>query len=158
MNADGYMNRSIKKMLIEKIKKDLTTAIKKGYKTQKSALRMIIGEIPRLNLKKDQQPTDEQVLTIIKRLIKSEQTVCNYSGQDCDENDYIKILNHYLPKMMNEAEIQAWIVDNIDIAKFNPKIKAMGVIMKELKGKADGAMVQKALQGIQDFLERVDNI
>jgi uncharacterized protein YqeY len=145
-------------MLIDEIKKDLTTAIKKGYKTQKDTLRMVIGEIPRLNLKKDQQPTDEQVLRIIGQLIKSEQTVCNYSGQDDCNNDYITILKHYLPKMMSEAEIQQWIVDNINIGEFNPKIKAMGVIMKHLKGKADGATVRKVLQGIEDFLERVDNL
>jgi uncharacterized protein YqeY len=135
-------------MLIDEIKKDLTTAIKKGYKTQKDTLRMIIGEIPRLNLKKDQKPTDEQVLRIIGQLIKSEQTVCNYSGQDDCNNDYITILKHYLPKMMNEAEIQQWIVDNINIGEFNPKIKAMGAIMRLLKGKADGGMVREVLMNL----------
>lgn len=145
-------------MLIDKIKKDLTVAMKAGNKVQKMALRMIMGEIPRLNLKKDESPTDEQVLNIIRKLIKSEKMICEYSGQDECDSDYIQALEAYLPSMMNEAEIQAWIVDNINIGNFNPKIKAMGVIMKHLKGKADGALVKKALQDIEDFLLRADNI
>jgi uncharacterized protein YqeY len=145
-------------MLINKIKKDLTTAIKKGYKDQKRAIRMIMGEIPRLNLKKDQQPTDEQVLSIIRKLIKSEMVVCEYSGQDACDNEYITVLDSYMPQMMNEEEIRQWIVDNIDIGAFNPKVMAMGAIMKQLKGKADGALVKQVLGGMDDFLKRVDNL
>jgi uncharacterized protein YqeY len=149
---------NIGEVMLDQIKKDLTIAMKKGYKDQKSALRMILGEIPRLNLKKGHVPTDEQIISIIKTLIKSEQTVCNYSGQDDCTNEYIDILSHYLPQMMNKAEIQSWIVDNINLSSFDPKIKAMGVIMKHLKGKADGALVKEVLGEIEDFIKRADNL
>lgn len=145
-------------MLIDKIKKDLTGAMKAGNDIQKMTLRMIMGEIPRLNLKAGEKATDEQVLSIIRKLVKSEKMTLEYSGIDEADSEYINILEGYLPKMMNEAEIQSWIVDNINIGDFNPKIKAMGAIMRYLNGKADGATVKKTLQGIEDFLERVDNL
>jgi uncharacterized protein len=135
-------------MLIKKIKKELTIAMKDGNNVKKMALRMIIGEIPRLNLKAGQVPTDEQVQKIIRSLIKSETLVCEYSGKDVCDNEYLTILNSYLPKMMNEAEIKEWIINNVNSTQYIPIIKAMGFIMKELKGKADGNMVKKVLQKI----------
>ena len=102
-------------MLIDKIRKDLTVAMKAGNDIQKMALRMIMGEIPRLNLKKDEVPTDEQIQGIIRKLIKSETLVCEYSGQDICNNEYVKILDSYLPKMMSRDEIIRWLIDNTNI-------------------------------------------
>lgn len=138
-------------MLIEKIKKDLTEAMKDGNYAKRDALRMVMGEIPRLNMKAGTVPTDEQLYKIIRSLIKSETLVCEYSGQDPKCNLYINILDYYLPidiKMMDEDKIRQWIIDNIDIGAFNPKLVAMGAIMKQLKGKADGALVKKVLISI----------
>lgn len=132
-------------MLIEKIKKDLTEAMKNGNDVQKMALRMIMGEIPRLNLKAGQVANDEQILSIIKKLIKSEKMTLSYSGQDEALSEYINILEGYLPQMMTQDEIIAWIKENIDMENFNPPVKAMGMIMKELKGKADGQLVRDLL-------------
>lgn len=110
-----------------------------------SALRMILGEIPRLNKKAGEDPTTEEVEGIIRKLIKSEMTVLEYSGQDESESVYIQTLSKYIPKLMSKAQIETWIMDNIDISQFNPKMKAMGPIMKELKGKADGNDVKQVL-------------
>ena len=145
-------------MLYQKIKDDMKKAMKERNEDVRYATRMILGETPRLNKKAGELPTDQEVEGIIKRLIKSEIMVCEYSGQDECDNTYIQILNAYLPKMMSEGEVQQWIVDNINLGDFNPKIKAMGAIMKHLNGKADGAMVKKVLGDIESFLDRVEKI
>jgi uncharacterized protein YqeY len=46
--------------------------------------------------------------------------------------------------MMSEEEIREWIMNNIDLLP-DKKMKAMGEIMKSLKGKADGSLVREIL-------------
>jgi len=132
-------------MLLEKIKSDLKKAMLAKDEPVMSTLRMVIGEVPRLNKKAGEEVTDLEVETIIRKLIKSELLVLEHSGVDPDESIYINVLNSYIPKLMSKAQIQTWIMDNIDISQFNPKMKAMGSIMKELKGKADGNLVKEVL-------------
>ena len=132
-------------MLIEKIKADLKQAMIDKDEKKKSTLRMVLGEIPRLNKKAGEGATDQEVETIIKRLIKSETIVLEASGIDESESEYIKILDSYLPKMMDQEEILDWISKNVNLDDFNPKVKAMGFIMKSLNGKADGKTVKALL-------------
>jgi uncharacterized protein YqeY len=132
-------------MLLETIESDLKKAMLAKDEDKKSALRMVKGEIPRLNLKAGEKPTDEDIQKIITKLIKSELLVLEYSGQDKDNSAFVNILSQYLPQMMNKAQVQSWIVDNIDLSQFPSKIKAMGAIMKHLKGKADGNLVKDIL-------------
>lgn len=134
-------------MLIEKLENDLKQAILKRDEEKKNAIRMVKGEIPRLNLKAGEKVTDEQIQKIISKLIKSEILVIEYSGQDKNDSTFIKVLEDYLPQMMMEEEIKTWINDNINLDDFNPKIKAMGKIMGSLKDKADGNLVKKILLG-----------
>lgn len=131
--------------LEEKVKNDLKQAMLNKDEVKKSTLRMVLGEIPRLNKKINERPTDTEIESIIKKLIKSEMIVLKASAGDDSKSEYIRILNSYLPKMMSEKEIKKWILDNIDLNDYNPKIKAMSTIMKALNGKADGNVVRKIL-------------
>ena len=132
--------------LMSRIKEDLSQAILKRENTEViGALRMILGEIPRLNKKANEEPTTEEIEGIIRKLIKSETQILEINEDDINESIYINTLNRYIPSLMSKAQIQTWIMDNIDISQFNPKMKAMGPIMKELKGKADGNDVKKVL-------------
>jgi uncharacterized protein YqeY len=134
------------RMILDKIKSDLKQAMIDRDEKRKSTLRMVIGEVPRLNKKANEKATDDEILNIIKKLIKSETIVLEASGIPIGESEYINILDSYLPKMMSQEEIIEWIGNNINLDEFNPKIKAMGSIMKELKGKADGNTVRKILE------------
>lgn len=132
-------------MLLEKIKADLKNAMLKKNEDIKNALRMVLGEVPRLNKKANESVSDKEIQGIISKLVKSEKMVLAASGIDEDTSAYISILETYLPKMMSEEEITQWIVQNLDMTRYNPKILAMKVIMKELKGKADGNLVKNIL-------------
>lgn len=143
--------RKRKMLLLDTLKADLKTAMIEQDDDKKNALRLILGEIPRLNKSAGQNVSDDELQKIITKMIKSETVVMKYNGQK--SSTFIDCLEGYLPKMMNKGDVESWIIDNIDLSQFNPKMKAMGSIMKHLKGKVDGNIVKDVLLGISDFIE-----
>jgi len=132
-------------LLLDTLKDDLKKAMIEEDVDKKNALRLILGEVPRLNKSVGQNVSDDELIKIITKMIKSEKVVMKYNGQK--SSTFIDCLKEYLPKMMNAVEIKSWIKDkdNLDISQFEPKMKAMGYVMGQLKGKADGNVVKKIL-------------
>jgi len=145
MLDEKKIRKDLNKAIEETIRKDLKQAILDKDEIKKDALRMIIGEIPRLNKKANEKATNQEVISIIRKLIKAEKTVLELSEMDVNDSLYTKILNEYIPKLMTGEEIVSWISKNINLDDFDPKIKAMGSIMKNLKGKVDGNLVKQIL-------------
>jgi len=132
-------------MLIEKLKADLKQSMLNRDEERKNTIKMVLGEVPRLNKLAHETPTDEEVEGIIRKLIKSETQVLELTQKNVADSKYICVLSGYLPQSMSNEQIKEWISTHIDLEKFNPKIKAMSEIMKDLKGKADGNVVRKIL-------------
>lgn len=128
--------------LQSQMKKDLSAAIKAKNENKKDTLRVILGEFGRLDKK---ELSDDEVVKILKKLIKSEKEVLEHKGEAVD-SAFIEIIKHYLPKMATEEEILAWIQQNIDFSQFKNKMQAMGLIMKHFGATADGNFVKKIIQ------------
>ncbi len=128
--------------LQSQMKRDLTAAIKAKDEKKKDALRVIIGEFGRLDKKK---LLDDEIVKILKKLMKSEKEVLEQKGESAD-SEFIKVIENYLPKMATEEEITAWIHQNIDFSQFKNKMQAMGLIMKHFGTTADGNFVKKIIQ------------
>lgn len=126
----------------ETIKKDLVTAMKARDEEKKNTLRVIMGEFARMNSK---ELSDDEVIKICKKLIKSEKEVLERTGANL-ESGYIRIIEAYLPDMASAEEIRLWIEGNVDFAAFKNKMQAMGSIMKHFGSSADGNLVKKILQ------------
>ena len=127
--------------LKEQIKQDLTAAMKAKDEKKKSALRVILGELSRLDKK---ELVDDDVFKILKKLIKAEKEVLQQKVERADD-EFVEIVENYLPKMATEAEISRWIEQNIDFANFKNKMQAMGQIMKHFGTTADGNAVKEIL-------------
>lgn len=132
-------------MLLQKLKKDKLKAVKARNVNKKDAINMVLGEVPRLNKPKNEKVTDEELIKIITKLVKSELITLEHAHIDPSKSEYLQILEEYLPKMMTEEEISTWVLDNIELSDYNIPMKAMKDVMKELKGKADGNLVKKVL-------------
>lgn len=128
--------------LQKQIKSDLTAAMKAKDEEKKDTLRVILGEFGRLDKK---ELSDDEVVKILKKLMKSEKEVLEKKGDETDSR-FIKIIEKYLPKMATEADITKWIEQNIDFSEFKNKMQAMGLIMKHFGATADGNAVKKILQ------------
>ena len=126
----------------EKIKQDLTAAIKAKDDDTKNALRVAMGEFGRSNKK---ELSDDDVIKTLKKLIKSEKEMLQQKGGS-DHSAFIDVLAGYLPRMAGEAEITAWIAESIDFSQYKSKMQAMGPIMKHFGANAGGNAVKEILQ------------
>ncbi len=124
------------------IKKDLPSAMKVKDDVKKDTLRVVIGELGRSDKK---ELSDDEVIKVLRKLIKSEKEVLEKKGDDSD-SEYIRIIESYLPKMATNEEVKTWVEQNIDFSQFKNKMQAMGLIMKHFGSLADGNMVRKILQ------------
>ncbi len=142
--------------LLLKLKADLKTALLQKNRTLKDAVRQIMSEFPKLTvpltlesgkksfrLKTQDEITDDDILDIIRGLVKSEKSVLEIRTDQ--SRDYLHILESYLPRMAEASEIIAWVDANIDFSKFKSPMMAMGPIMKHFGKKADGNMVKAIL-------------
>ena len=143
--------------LYDKLKKDLKNAMLQKDLSVRNTMRQIMAEFPKLTVpltlesgkkstrpKKPEEITDDDILGIIKGLVKSEQTVLEFKKQETSE--YLEILQAYLPTMASREEIAAWIKANIDFSQFKNKMQAMGPVMKHFGKLADGKLVNLILR------------
>ena len=151
-------NQDMPMSLHDKIRADLKTSLRNKAAEVKSTMRLIMAEFPKLTvpltlesgkkttrLKKPAEITNDDIIGIIRGLVKSELTVLEAKNEETSE--YLEILESYLPKMATREEVVDWIEENIDFSQFNNKMQAMGTIMKHFGKLADGKMVNEILRG-----------
>ena len=147
--------------LLAKLKQDLKHAMRNKDAAGRDAIRQIISEFPRLTVpitlesgkkttrcKGLDETSDDDILGIIRGLMKSEKTVLEIRGRD--SSPYLEILAAYLPQMATREEIEAWIKANVDLTRFKNVMQAMGPIMKHFGRQADGSLVKEILQEMAD--------
>lgn len=129
--------------LQQSITAELQVSIKNRDSARTGAVRILIGEFQR---QPEKVLSDEQVVGIIKKLLKSERELLAASGQST--SDFILVLEGYLPEQASEDEIRVWIQENIDFSGFKNKMQAMKPIMAHFGSSVDGNMVKNILQTI----------
>ena len=99
--------------------------------------------------------TDEEVVAVITRLSKQRKdsieqyTTGNRPDLVAEESAQLAVLMEFLPTLMSEAEITAFVENKK--STFTPDTKkgmVMAEIMRDLKGKADGALVKKVVDSL----------
>lgn len=152
-------NKDMAVSLHEKIKQDLKAAMRVKDETARDTTRQIMAEFPGLTVpielqsgkkttrpKKPEEITDEDIIDIIRKLVKAEKTVLEAKNET--SSGYLEMLESYLPQMATKEEITAWIQENIDFSDFKSPMQAMGPIMKHFGKLADGSLVKQILQGL----------
>ena len=104
--------------------------------------------------KPDEELSDEDALAVISKAVKQRKDSIEQfeKGGRADlaesEKAELAILETYLPTQMTREEIENYIKTKITEAGTVDKSKAgqfMGLIMKDLKGKADGMVVKEVI-------------
>ena len=137
------------------IRGQLIDAMKSKDQVRLSVIRGLLSSFTNELVAKGRTPqeelSDEEVMGVIIKAVKQRKDSIeqyeNGGRPELAENEKLelKLLQEYLPTQMSVDEIKEYIKNKI--SKENPtKEKSgqfIGFIMKELKGKADGAIVKE---------------
>ncbi len=122
---------------------ELKVAMKAKDSDRVGAVRILIGEFQR---QPEKELSDEQVVGIIKKLIKSEKELLASAGKE--SSGFLQVIQGYLPQQATEDEVKEWICQNVDFSQFNNKMQAMRPIMNHFGSRVDGNVVKTLLQKI----------
>lgn len=140
--------------LTERIRTDLTAAMKARDAARLSTLRLVQAALKNEQIEKGHELADEEAEAVLRRALKQRQdSVEQYrkgSREDLasKEEAEIAILQSYLPQLLSEAETES-IVDEAIARTGATSKKDLGKVMKEImaahKGRVDGKVVQGIL-------------
>ena len=140
--------------LVETIDTHLKEAIKSGDSVKAGTLKMLKSDIAYEKAKKGDDLNDEKIIEVIARAAKrrkesiDEFTKANRQDLVDQEAAELAVIEEYLPEQLSRDEIAVLIDKRIaEMGDVTQKDfgRIMGPLMKDLKGKADGAVVKEIL-------------
>jgi uncharacterized protein len=145
--------------LKERLRSDLTTAIKTRDNLRSSTLRMVLTSITNAEVagKQARELTDEDVLGVLTSESKKRREAAEAfadAGRDAQaekEKAEAAVIADYLPEQLSPDEVDALVAETIDeLGVRGDGMKAMGRVMGVLtprtKGRADGGVVAAAVR------------
>ena len=133
--------------LLDRVKDDLTTAMKAGERDRVGALRLVLSE-----LQKDAKEGSDDEVAVLRRERKRRQEAARAfreGGRDelavAEEAEAELIIEAYLPAEMSDEELATLVADADRASPAPPAPKDMGKVMKAVMptvgGRADGKRV-----------------
>ena len=142
----------------EKLRDELTTALKAGDAQRKTTLRMALASIKNAEVEARGELKEDLVLNLLQKEVKARQETIEAAQQAkrpdliSKAEEEIAILNEFLPEQLSEEELRTLVQGAIEEsgASSMDEIGAiMGVLMPKIRGKADG---KQANQIVRDLL------
>ncbi|HOA07448.1 MAG TPA: GatB/YqeY domain-containing protein [Spirochaetota bacterium] len=138
--------------LYKRIESDLQDSLKSGNELRLSVLRMLKSDIIYEKNKTGKDLPEEKILETVSRAAKRRKesiTEFDKAGRidlSDKEKKELLIIEEYLPKQLTEDEISVFVEEFI-LKNGKPQSsesgRFIGMIMKELKGRADGSLVKE---------------
>lgn len=147
----GGLRMSLK----EKLSEDLKQAMKAKDETRVRTIRLLIAAIKNFEVEKMAQATDEDVLQVmskeVKKRLESIEMYRQAKREDlaAEEEKELKIIKSYMPEQMSEEQIRdiaKKLIEQHNLSSPKDVGTAMKLIMPQLKGKADGKLVNRIVQ------------
>ena len=138
---------------------DMKKALKNKDKLRLSTLRMIRAAMKNVEISKREKLTENEIVAIISNNLKKleESLDIFIKGQRAELADKakkeIEIVKEYLPEQLSEEEVEKIVKETIIKFEFKGLQDigpAMREIMPQLKGKADGKIVNKMVRDLLD--------
>ncbi|MFW0862136.1 MAG: GatB/YqeY domain-containing protein [Candidatus Komeilibacteria bacterium] len=137
--------------LLQQIDKDRLEAMKAQEELKLSTLRMLSSSIKNAQIAKKAELTDEEVLKVLrtekKKRIEAAEGFTKGGKPELAEQEMKELgfIEAYLPKAMSEEELNGIVSKVLSEGNFTEMSQfgqAMGAVMKEVAGRADGQAVQ----------------
>lgn len=137
--------------LRERLRDDLKDAMRARDVVRRDTIRLVEAAIKNAEIeKRGAELSDQDVQAILQRQVKQRQDSieqyeqANRPDLAAAERAEIAVIEVYLPQQLSRAEIETAAraaIDQLGATGPGDRGKVMGRLMSELRGKADGAMV-----------------
>ncbi len=147
----------IHEQIKDKIKEAMMSKDSVSLETYRGMSAAFTNELVSKSRKPSEILTDEEVVAVITRMSKQRKDSIEQfkKGGRADlvkeEEAQLKILETYLPKLMDTGEVVALAKakkEELGITDGTKKGMLMAALMKDLKGKADGTAVKEAVDSL----------
>ena len=138
--------------LTEKIRTDLTSAMKAQEKDRLSTIRMLQSAIKNEQINLGHELSDEEAMSVIRKAVKQRQdsveqyTKGNRPELAAKEKSEMDVLKTYLPPELSDEELESGVREIVASTGAQSK-KDTGKVMKEAtaryKGRVDGKKIQE---------------
>lgn len=140
-------------MQMETLQKDMIAAMKARDKVRKDAISSLVSAVKKAGIDegcRDNIPEEMVNRVILKEIktVKEQLDSCPESRDDLKAEYQARydILQEYAPAMMSEAEVESFITEKFaDVLASKNKGMVMKNVMPELKGKADGKVINQVV-------------
>ncbi len=141
--------------LVEKLLADLQKSMKARDERRTATLRLVRAAILYAEVATGQALTDQETQDILNREAKKrreaieEYAKAGRSDRAKQEQEELAILLEYLPQQMSRQEIETLVraaIDAVGATGAKQMGAVMGRLMPEVKGKADGKLVNQIVQ------------
>lgn len=143
---------------IDEVRAEMMQAMKNKEKDRKETLSMLLAALKNKAIDKRADLTPEEEAEVIKKEIKQTKETLELAPADREDikeqcQKRLDVLQEFAPEEMSEEAIRAVIQEVLTgLGIEAPSAKDKGKIMKELmpkvKGKADGALVNKIVREV----------
>jgi len=138
--------------IADKLMSDIKEAMRSGAKERLVTLRSLHAQVKDATVNAGKDMTDDAVIAVVAKQLKQRaDAVAQFkaAGREdlvANEEREIAILKAYQPAQMSEEDVTALVVEAIAATGATTKKemgKVMAVLMPKVKGKADGALVNR---------------
>jgi len=143
--------------LRDDINRDMIAAMKSGDKERLSTLRMLLSAIKYKEVDAKHQLNDEEVVSVLSTLVKQRQDSIDQfrkgGREDLVEKETreAEVLKGYLPPQLSEDEVRDIVrkaAEETGAAGPRDMGKLMKAVMPQVKGKADGKLVNDIVKEV----------
>lgn len=141
-------------MQMEQLRNDMIAAMKAKDKVRKDTVSSLVSAVKKVAI--DEGCRDDIKEELVNRVILKEAKIAKEQLDTCPEEriDLKKeyqarydIIMEYVPAMMTEDEIKAYLTEKFaDVVATKNKGQIMKLVMSDLKGKADGKMINQVVE------------
>jgi uncharacterized protein YqeY len=143
--------------LRDRLTKDLKQAMRQRDERRKSTIRLVRAAITNAEIERGRELSDDEVLAVIAKQAKQRrESMAEFAKggrQDLvdQEEEELQILLSYLPAQMTRDEIEVaarQVVAEVGATSMAQMGQVMRQLMSQLKGKADGSLVNQVVKEI----------
>ncbi|MEE9119328.1 MAG: GatB/YqeY domain-containing protein [Calditrichia bacterium] len=142
---------SVEKQLME----DMKLAMKSGNKIERDTIRMLRAQIKLASIDKKDELNEAELAQVLQKEAKKRKEAIEMfqqgNRQDLvkKEESELEIISTYLPEQLSDKDLDKIIteaIESLQVTSEKDMGRVMGAIMPEVKGKADGKVVQQKVK------------